>query len=157
MAQNRGKQWENKIREDWKRTVPDSFIERIYDTVNGLIGVTNICDMIGYKCPNVFLIEAKSHEGNTFPLVNLTQYDKLIKKIGITGVRVGIVLWMIDHDRVLYVPIKTIQKMKEDGKKSVNINTIDKDGYRYIEIPSIKKRVFLDCDYSVLLNLEEGD
>lgn len=29
--------------------------------------------------------------------------------------------------------------------------------YKAILIPSIKKRVFYDSDYSVLLNLSEGD
>ena len=46
--------------------------------------------------------------------------------------------------------------MKQDGKKSVNIRTIDAEEYEYITIPSVKKRVFLDSDYSVLLDLPEG-
>lgn len=157
MATNKGKSFEQKLKEDWKRTIPNSSIDRIYDTVNGLKGVSNICDFIGFKKPNIFYLEAKSHKGNTFPFSNLRQYDKLVEKIGIDGVRTGVVIWFYSHDRVIYVPTSTIKKMKEDGCKSVNIRTIDVDGYRYIEIPSIKKRVYMDSDYSVLLGLEEGE
>ena len=46
--------------------------------------------------------------------------------------------------------------MKEDGKKSVGIASIE-DGYNIIEIPSIKKRIFMDSDYSILLNLKDGE
>lgn len=95
--------------------------------------------------------------GNTFPLANLTQYDKLKDKVGVPGVRTGVVIWFIDHDTVWYVPIATITKMKEDGKKSVNVKKDLEAGYRIINIPSQKRRVFLDSDYSVLLNLEDND
>lgn len=48
--------------------------------------------------------------------------------------------------------------MKKDGKKSVNITTIEKDGYRYYDVPSTKLRVFMDSDYRDLFNwAQEGD
>lgn len=47
--------------------------------------------------------------------------------------------------------------MKQDGKKSVNINKSFEEGYDIKEIPSVKKRIFCDSDYSVLKNLEDGD
>jgi methyl coenzyme M reductase beta subunit len=90
-------------------------------------------------------------------LTNLTQYDKLKEKVGIKGVRVGVVLWLIDHDCVMYIPLSSIIKMKEDGKKSINIKMLDDGKYRIIKIPSEKKRVFLDSNYSVLANLAEGE
>jgi hypothetical protein len=102
-------------------------------------------------------LECKSHEGNTFPFSNLTQYEKLCGKVGIKGVRAGVVLWFIDHDVICYVPISSITKMKADGKKSVNIKMLSDDTYRIIKIPTVKKRVFLDGDYSVLMNLNEGE
>ena len=45
--------------------------------------------------------------------------------------------------------------MKKDGKKSVGISAVD--NYNIIEIPSVKKRVFMDSDYSVLLSLKDGE
>ena len=156
MAVNRGKSFEAKFKEDWERTV-SKCIDRLYDSVSGYKSVSNISDFIAYKQPNIFYLECKSHKENTFPFSNLSQYDKLLKKVGIPGVRTGVIIWFIDHDIIIYVPIKTVKQMKENGLKSVNIRTIDKDGYKYYEIPTTKKRVFLDGDYSVLLNTEEGD
>lgn len=50
--------------------------------------------------------------------------------------------------------------MKKDGEKSINYKKLVDKGYKkdynIIMIPSEKKRVFMDSDYSVLLNLPEG-
>ena len=71
--------------------MPDPSIDRLYDTTNGFKAIVNISDFIGYSYPNIFYLECKSHLGNTFPLANLTQYDKLTTKVGIKGVRVGVI------------------------------------------------------------------
>ena len=155
--QTKGKKFEDKFKEDFKKSFPGGTIDRLYDQVSGYKAISNISDFIGYNYPLIFYLECKSHKGNTFPLENLTQYDKLVKKVGIHGVRAGVVIWYIEKDRVIYVPINTITKMKQDNKKSVNIRTIDEDGYKYYEIPSVKKRVYMDSDYSVLKDTEEGD
>ena len=57
---------------------------------------------------------------------------------------------MIDHDAVVFLPVEEVKKMKEDGLKSFNIKMLKEKLYNIIEIPSEKKRVFLDSDYSVL-------
>ena len=105
MALNRGKQFENKFKEDFYKTMSNCSLDRLYDTTNGFKAISQVCDFIGYKQPNIFYLECKSHEGNTFPLNNLTQYNKLVAKVGIPGVRAGVIIWFIDHDRVIYVPI----------------------------------------------------
>ncbi len=153
---NKGKQWEQKIKEDFSK-LPGATIDRIYDVTTGHKSISNISDHIGYKYPNIFYIEAKSIKGNTFPLSNLTQYDKLKAKVGIPGVRAGVFLWFIEHQRVAYVPISTVTKLKEDGKKSVNIKMLSTDEYNIKVIPSITKRVFPECDYSVLMELKDGE
>lgn len=156
MSSNQGKAFEQKFKEDFLK-IPNSSLDRLVDIMSGYKYISNICDFIGYVFPNIFYLELKSIKGNTFPLTNLTQYDKLLQKAGIKGVRTGVVIWFRDHDRVLYVPIKTVQQLKKDNKKSVNIKTIAEEAYRVIEIPSKKKRVFLDSDYSILTELVEGD
>ena len=156
MAVNRGKQWEAKLKEDFSK-MSGAYIYRVPDQLGGLKGQTGICDFIAYKFPKIFFIEAKTILGNTFPLTNFTQFDKLMSIPNIQGVHRGVMLWFQDHQRVLYVPLLTIAKMKQDGKKSVNIRTIDSDGYEYLNIPSIQKRVFLDSDYSVMLELPDND
>ena len=156
MAVNRGKQWEAKLKEDFSK-MSGAYIYRVPDQLGGLKGQTGICDFIAYKFPKIFFIEAKTILGNTFPLTNFTQFDKLMSIPNLQGVHRGVMLWFQDHQRVLYVPLLTIAKMKQDGKKSVNIRTIDSDGYEYLNIPSIQKRVFLDSDYSVMMELPDND
>jgi len=114
----------------------------------------NPCDFICYKYPNLYCIECKSVSGNTFPITNLTQLDKLKSFLGIEGIRCGVLIWFIDHDKEVYVPIKTFIKLQQEDKKSFNIKTTPQEDY--LLIPTIKKKVFLDADYSILLNLEEG-
>jgi hypothetical protein len=154
---SKGKQFELVLKEDWKASMPNSTIDRLYDSVSGYKTISNISDFIGYKMPYIFYLEAKTIKGNTFPFQNLSQYEKLSAKVGIDGVRAGVVIWFYAHDRVIYVPVSTITKMMADGKKSVNITTIDTDGYRFINIPSVKKRVFMTSDYSVLMATKEGE
>lgn len=151
---NLGKQFELKFKEDFSK-IPESTIDRIYDVTTGYKSISNVCDFICYKYPNIFYIECKSHKGASFPFVNLTQYSKLKDKVEIKGVRAGVILWLYEKDLVLYVPISTISQMMTDGKKSVGIRDLDK--YNIIKIPSIKKRVFMDSDYSILLNMPEGN
>lgn len=155
MAVNKGKAWEAKFKTDFMKSFPDGSIDRLYDPVGGYYGINNICDFIAYDFPQIYYLELKSHKGNTFPFTCLPQYDKLTSKVGIKGVRAGVVLWFIDHDQVIYAPISTITKMKEDGKKSINVKELD--DYHLIKLPGQKKRVFVECDYRVLKDLDEGD
>ena len=155
MATNYGKQFERKLKEDFLK-LENSTIDRLYDTMNGYKTVSNICDFLAYRKPYLYYLEAKTIKGNTFPFTNLKQYDKLLPKVGIPGVRAGVVIWFIDHDKILYVPISTVKQMKKDGLKSVNIRTV-LDNYNVYEIPSVKKRVFCEGDYSILLNLKDGE
>ena len=155
MAKNYGKAFEAKLKEDFLK-VDGVSIDRIYDVTNGFSTISNICDFFVYIYPNCYYIEAKSHAGNTFPLANLKQYEKLKAKIGIPGVRAGVIIWFIDHKKVVYVPISTFVKLKEDGKKSFNVKMIGDSEYFSLKIPGKEKRLFIDSDYSVLKNLEDG-
>lgn len=154
MAVNRGKQWEAKLKEDFSK-LSGAYIYRVPDNMSGYKGITGISDFIGYKYPKIFFIEAKTVLGNTFPLTNFTQFDKMTAIPSEKGIHKGVMIWFQDHSAVLYVPLSTIAKMKSDGKKSVNIKKIDEEGYDYVRIPSVQKRVFLDSDYTVLLDLPD--
>ena len=153
---NRGKEFEDKFKTDFSK-LPGVSLDRLYDTTSGYYGIRNISDFIGYHYPNIFYIELKSSHGNTWPFSAYSQFDKMLPKVGIKGVRVGVVLWMIDHNKVLYLPTRTIATMKAENKKSFNIKDLTVGNYRILEIPSKKKRVFMDSDYSVMFSLEEGD
>ena len=154
MAKNYGKEFEQKFKEDFLK-LGDCSIDRLYDVVTGYRSISQVSDFIGYKFPNIFYIECKSHRGASIPMGNITQYDKLKEKIGITGVRAGVVLWLVDKDVVMYVPMSTVKQLKENGEKSIGIRHLE--DYNIYVIPSTKKRVFMDSDYSLLLNLKDGE
>lgn len=40
--------------------------------------------------------------------------------------------------------------MKQDNKKSIHVNMLNSQEYNLLDLPSIKKRVFLDTDYTKL-------
>ena len=156
MAQNRGKQFEEKLKADFSK-VCGSLIYRIPDQVNGHKTTSqNPCDFFGYVKPLMFMIEAKSINGNTFPITNFIQYERMRSYRGVPGLRRGVVIWFISHDVVVYVPVRTIELLKAANKKSVNIKDLDNEEFPCIRIPSVKKRVFLDTDYSVLCDLPEN-
>jgi hypothetical protein len=154
MARDRGKAFEIKFKEDFQK-LNESSIDRLYDVMSGYKAIKQVSDFIAYLYPNIFYIECKSHKGASIPIANITQYESLKTKVDIKGVRSGVVLWLYEKDKVFYIPTKTITKLIEDGEKSIGLRHLGK--YRIIEIPSTKKRVFMDSDYSILHNLEEGD
>lgn len=154
MAKNYGKEFEQKFKEDFLK-LKDATIDRLYDVTTGYRSISQISDFIGYCFPTIFYLECKSHRGASIPIGNITQYDKLKTKIGIPGVRAGVVLWLVDKDIVMYIPMSTVKQLKESGEKSIGIRHLT--DYNIYEIPSVKKRVFMDSDYSLLLNLKDGE
>lgn len=154
MSINYGKKFEERFKKDWVEST-GGIIVRLYDNTSGYLSISNISDYICYKYPNIFFIECKSHKGASIPFDKISQYPKLLKLSNILGVRSGVVLWLYDKDKVLYVPATTIETLIAKGEKSVGIRHIESENI--IEIPSKKLRVFMESDYSVLLSLQEGD
>ena len=153
MGVSRGKQFENVIRESFEK-VSGVSIDRLHDQTSGYLGSKNICDFIVYRKPYEYYIECKTIHGNTFPFTNLTdtQYRGLLEKSKIKGVTAGVVIWYVDKDITIFVPINTIRIWKEQtNMKSIPSNIADKD-LDVIKIPSKKKRVFFDYDMEGFLN-----
>lgn len=157
MSINRGKEFENRFREDWKQSFPNSFLLRLPDQVSGYKNYSkNICDFIAFTNNTLFLIECKTHAGASLPIANITQFDLIKQYVGIKGIRAGVILWLYEKDCVLYIPISTIIKLISEGKKSINPKLID-EGYNIKIIPSVKKRIFMTSDYSILVDLQENE
>lgn len=158
MAQNKGKQFELKVRSDLGK-VPGISSDRLVDAQNGFFGVRNVSDLIFYRYPFICYGEIKSHLGNTFPIANLTQYEKLLAKKGIKGVRAGVILWLINHNHVIWIPIETFEQMKNDNVKSFNIKMLsdNPNNYKFYDIPSTLRRTFMDTDYTKLFEYWEKE
>ena len=145
---SRGKEFEKRFADDWRESVPGSLCYSLYDVTMGYKAIANAGDFICYKWPCCYIIDCKSKEGNTLPFSDLRQYDLMLTYKGIEGLLVGFIVWFIDHDRVLWIPIETMEKIKLEGLKSFNINKMSHDDYFYLEIPSRKLKTYMKSDYS---------
>ena len=145
-----GKQWEQKFKESWKKSFPDTFIYRLPDQLSRYRGAsTNPCDFICFN-GRLYLLEVKEHKGNTFPFSAFPQYERLLEYKDMRDVIPGVVIWFSEKDEVVFVHIKECEKMVSDGLKSINVKMLNSDEYKVIRIPSKKKRVFLDCDFTLM-------
>lgn len=139
-----GKQFEQKVAQDL-RQIPGVDAVRLPDQLTGRKNSKNLSDFIVYRYPSVYYLECKSIHGNTFNINSFTQYERLLGKSGIRGIHPCVIIWFVDHDRVIFFPIESVKKMKDEGLKSIHINTYNQ--YEHIDIPSKKKRVFMDSNY----------
>ena len=157
MAQNKGKQFELKMREQWVKTVKDSVFYRLYDPGFGYTAVSNVGDFIGYKYPLIFIIDTKTKKGNTISFSDIRQYDKMLEYKDIKGVFTGVICFFYEKDKVVWIPIQTLYKLKQDDKKSFNIKMLDSNEYPAFEIPGKKLRTFMDTDYSKFVEYCKGE
>lgn len=159
MATNRGKKFEDVVRKAFEK-VPGVSIDRLHDQTTGFKGSQNICDFIVYREPYEYYFECKSVHGNVLPFRNITdtQWDGLLEKSKIEGVTAGIICWWIDKDVTRFIPIEVLQKMREDGKKSIHYSwdhyfwgdyTVN---YTMYQLKGKKKRVFFDYDMEDFLS-----
>ena len=154
MAVNRGKQFEDVVREAFEK-VPGVSIDRLHDQTTHYKGSSNICDFIVYREPYEYYFECKSVHGNTLPFSNITdiQWKGLLEKSKIEGVFAGVICWWVDKDITLFIPIQTLEFYKYKNRKSVRYDQFDIwINYEAIEIKGKKKRVFFEYDMESLLN-----
>lgn len=175
MAVNRGKQFENVIKEAFER-VPDVSVVRLHDQTTGYIGSSNHCDFIVYHKPYEYHLECKSVHGNTFSIHsnpkkdkngilhgfygNITdkQWEGLLEKSKIPGVIAGVILWWVDKDATVFLPIQMLADLRDCGDKSVAYNgdwQDFNDNWNWRWIQGKKKRVFFDYDMQRFLEVFE--
>lgn len=167
MPENRGKQFESLIKQSME-AVNGVSIDRFHDQTTGFAGSTNISDFVAYKFPFEFYFECKTIHGNTFPLSNITdkQYFGMRDKAGIEGVYAGLLLWFIDKDVTLFVPIFEVSRIKAIGGKSIRYdyytngreylnrdfveknknNEVNMNKYLVYQLTGKKKKIFFDYD-----------
>jgi hypothetical protein len=169
MAQNRvnrGKDFEGQVYDGFSK-IEGVSIDRLSDPMAGYAGVKNICDFIVYKQPTLYYIECKSCYGNTFSIhsndpkrkygnITNNQWEGLLEKSKIPGVRAGILLWFIDHDETYWLDIRLLQKHKDMGNKSVSycadwVTVDDLNLGKWTRISGKKRRVLFDYDFAEFL------
>lgn len=156
MSLNKGKIFEDKFKQDWKNCFPNTFILRLYDTTNGFTGIANPCDFLCMPSSKLFLIECKSHDGGSIPFSAMPQYERLLEYKDCPNVVGGFIIWFKEKDKVIWCDIWTADKIYKDGHKSIQLSMLTKGTYNLVELPSVKKRVYMETDYTILTSLYEG-
>lgn len=149
-----GKDAEKKIKEWLDRPDEGYDFQRLPDQMTGFYGSSNICDFELYKYPNHYWIESKATWNDRFDLSMLTdtQYDGLLNKSKINGVDGIVIVLFASYQRAFWISIKEIDRLKQSGKKSLNILKIDKWDIDYHEIKTIpnNRKKLLDYDKNQL-------
>lgn len=149
MAQNRGKEFETKFKENLRQSFPNAFIMRLYDITMGYKAINNYCDFLMFDSNRFYMIDCKSHRGASLPFEDFPQYTKLVD-IKHPNIITGVVLWLYEKDKVYFIPTYTIEKAVQQGMKSINPATVDRSQFYIVDIPSVKLRTFMNSDYRVL-------
>ena len=158
-SDNKGKAWEDKFRKDWQKCFPDTFVFRLKDQMTGYKETSgNPCDFLCFPGNNqLFMVECKEHKGASIPFTAIPQYERLLEYKDCPHIFPGVMLWLSEKDKVMWISIQEMEKMVQDGKKSIGLKMLKEKSYNIIEIPSVKKRVYLDSDYTILTSLKDGE
>lgn len=163
MAADFGKKFEIRFSQDWKRCFPDTLIYRLPDQQSGYAGggSSNPCDFLCYPGSCVLMVECKAHKGLSIPFTAIRQYEKMLDYKGLTKVFPGVAVWFYEKDTVIWVSIEEMEKMVNDGEKSIGLRMIDdkkpyKKSYNIITLPSKKLRTFMETDYNYLVEVLNG-
>lgn len=146
---NNGKEFEQQFRKSTLK-IDNLFYYRLKDspsvwnkgTQTGIRFTNdNICDVVMYKKPNLFLLELKSHIGASLPFscIRENQIDGLFKASSIKGIISGIVCDFSEKDKCYFLDISFVKEFKDkETRKSIPIAYFQENG---IEIDIKKLRV----------------
>ena len=149
MSSNIAYRFEQKFKEDWLKSYPNSLCFKVPNQMSGYKNINNYCDFICYDGNRMYMIDCKTHKGG-FPFDAFPQYQRLIDLKNIPNLITGVALWLYEKDIICFIPTYTFEKAKKNGLKSINPKTIDRNMYYIVDIPSVKLRTFFNSDWSVL-------
>lgn len=148
MPINYGKKFEEQFKHDVS-LLENVLVLRLPDQQSGYYGTSqNICDFIIFRNKILYFVELKSIKGNTFPLSNFKQINKLLSLPNIDGVKKYLIIWYRDHDRIIAVEADRVYNYILQGNKSINVNKLGE--VPHIELGVNKRRVMLSADYSII-------
>jgi Holliday junction resolvase len=162
-SQDIGKKFEERFKKDYIQCFPDTLIYRLPDQQSGYAGggSANPCDFMCYPGNCVLMVECKAHAKASIPFSAIPQYERLLDYKGKYKTFPGVVVWFYEKDTVIWVSIEEMEKMVNDGEKSIGLRMIDnkkpyKKSYNIITIPSTKLRTFMESDYKYLVEVLNG-
>lgn len=147
-----GKKFEQVFRTSLDK-VQNISIDRLPDQVTKFKGSTNPSDFIVYKYPRQYYMECKSSSCTSLSFDNITQWNDLLEKSKITGVVAGVVIWFYNKDVTVFLDIRLLECMRQEGYKSVSYDLhwatdekISNWSNYYCELYGEKRRVYYDYD-----------
>lgn len=153
-----GKKWESVFKSAWTTQLPKSFIFRLKDNMNGFKETSgNPCDFLCLVNGRLLMAELKEHKGASIPFDAIPQYERLLKYKNIDGVLPGVIIWFSEKDLIYWVSIYEMEKMVNDGEKSIGIRMLKDGKYKLLPVPFEKKTVYLFPDCKFFTELKEGE
>lgn len=157
-----GKKWEDKFKSTWEKQFPETLCYRVPDQQSGYAGSggSNPCDFMCYPGSCVLMVECKAHKGASIPFTAIPQYEKQLDYKGLRGTFPGVLVWFYEKDIVIWVSIEEMEKMVNDGEKSIGLRMLKENypkKYCIIEIPATKLRTFMEADLNYLVEVLNGN
>lgn len=125
-----GKQFEFEFTKQCEDT-PGLVLTRLHDVNGKFKDVDNPCDFILYKYPNVYYLELKARQGHLLNFksgIRPNQWEGLLDYSYIEGTYAGILIWFYEHHKTYFINIKTLEKLRKSGKKSITIDDCERLG-----------------------------
>lgn len=175
MKLNSGKRFEQQWRK-CARKVPELFFYRLRDGTATYYGgsqdgirfqQSNMCDVMMFLSPLLFLLELKSTKGSSLPLKNIRkdQLSDLLESGKHKHVLAGFVVYFADKQVCYFASAATINAFKESNdRKSIPLDWFERLGRKVAVIP-LKVNVDFDVgkfvtgclrDYSALPQITEA-
>ena len=125
-----GKKFETRFAQDWKRCFPGTLIYRLPDQQSGYAGggSSNPCDFLCFTGSEVLMVECKCHAGMSIPFTAIRQYEKMLSYKSLDKVFPGVIVWFYEKDTIIWVSIEEMEKMVNDGEKSIGLRMM-KENY----------------------------
>lgn len=161
-GKNLGKAFEDRVKKDWLRCFPDTLCYRLPDQQSGYAGGggSNPCDFFCFTGNELLMIECKAHAGSSISFSEIRQYDKMLGYKNLKNVYPGVLVWFYEKDIIIWVSIEEMEKMVNDGEKSIGLRMMKENypkKYRIINIPATKLRTFMEADLNYLVEVLNGN
>ena len=146
-----GKKWETKFADTFEKQFPNRLIYRLPDQQSGYAGTggSNPCDFLCYPGNCVLMVECKAHAGSSISFSAIRQYEKMLSYKDTYKTYIGVLVWFYEKDKIIWVSIEEMEKMVNDGEKSIGLRMLKENypkKYCIIDVQAKKLRTFMEPD-----------
>lgn len=117
----------------------------------------NPCDFIAFNNGILWMIECKETQEGTINFSKMSQVDLLPDYCIYKDVQPYFIIWFSKKDKVIAVRADEAARIRASGEKSISLKMLNDEAYNIIDLPGIKKRVYVEADFTVLTDLARKD